>query len=156
VTVSTSSPANPAPAHAPGTTEQPPSPPPGGRTARLIVVLCFAIATVATTLIYWRWANVSEPTSYVIIEGAEEFGGTVITVSTERNGDVVAMQTLSAENQYGVTIFLHPGTYWLHAAQGGTTLIEGNMLVAHRSFKTIQLRALKRPPGDRPTAAGVS
>ena len=154
--MSTSSPVNPAAPHAPGTTEQPPSPAPGGRTARMIVVLCFVIATIATALIYWRWANVSEPTSYVIVEGAEEFNGTVVTVSTERNGEVVAMQTLSPENQYGVTIFLHPGTYWFVAEQSGTTLIEGNLLVAHRRWSTIQLKGLKRQPGDKPRAAGVS
>ena len=121
----------------------------------MIVVLCFVITTIATALIYWRWANVSEPSSYIIVEGTEEHNGTVVTISTEQHGEVVAMQTLSPENQYGVAIYLQPGTYWFLAAQNGTTLLEGNMLVAHRRFKTIQLRSRKNTPGNTPgTAAG--
>ena len=122
----------------------------------MIVVLCFTIATLATALIYWRWANVSEPTSYVIVAGTEEHNGTVVTVSTEYNGDVVAMATLEPKNQYGATIFLHPGTYWLTVVQGGTTLLEGNMLVAHRRWTTLQLRSRKGASADAPRAAKVS
>lgn len=129
----------------------------------MIVVLCFAIATLATALIYWRWANVSEPTSYVIVEGTADHTGTVITVSTEMGGEVVVMETLTPENQYAVTIFLHPGTYWFHAGHRGTTLIEGPMLVAHRRYRTIRLQPLGKPdapsadtPGDKARAAGVS
>jgi len=114
---------------------------PAGRAARMIVVLCFAITALATALIYWRWANVTEPSSYVIVQGAADHNGTFVTVSSEYGTDVVATATLTPENQYAVTIFLHPGNYWLSAAQNGTKLVEGNMLVAHRRWKTVQLRS---------------
>ena len=129
--------------------------PPGGRSARLIVVLCFAITTVATALIYWRWANVTEPTSYVIVQGAEEHNGTVITISPENSTDVV-MTTLSPENHYAATIFLQPGMYTLTATQNGTTLVHGDVLMAHRRWKVVQLRSTKPLAGDAPRHAGVS
>ena len=128
---------------------------PGGRAARVIVVLCFAITTVATALIYWRWANVTEPTSYVIVQGAEEHNGTVITISPENSSDVV-MTTLSPQNHYAATIFLQPGMYTLTATQNGATLIHGDVLMAHRRWKVIQLRSSKPLAGNTPRRAGVS
>jgi hypothetical protein len=115
---------------------------PHGRLARMIVVLCFMITFVATSLIYWRWANVTEPTSYIIVQGTAEHNGTVVTVSQARGAEVVAMAVLKPENQYAVTIFLHPGTYWFDAAQNGNTLVAGDLWVAHRRWKTIALRPL--------------
>lgn len=113
----------------------------------MIVVLCFVITTVATALIYWRWVNVTEPTSYVIVEGAEEHNGTVVTVCPEGSADPLATATLDPTNQYAVTIFLHPGTYTLTATQNGETLVQGGMLVAQRRWKTIVLRR-RKPPAD--------
>ena len=130
------------------------APPTGARLPRLIVVLCFVITTVATALIYWRWANVTEPSSYVIVQGKEEHNGTVVVIRSEQHPE--AMATLSPQNQYAVTIFLHPGTYTLTATQNGETLIHGNMLVAHRRWKTIILRPRRGAAGDTPQRAGVS
>ena len=140
------SPTPPPHSDAPASTQTPLStapapPPPGGRLARLIVVLCFTITFLATALIYWRWANVAEPSSYVVVEGAEEHNGTVITVSTiEAANDVVATATLSSQNNYAVTIFLNPGDYRFSAFQHGNTLVETRLLVPHRRFKVITLR----------------
>jgi hypothetical protein len=124
----------------------------------MVVVLCFAITALATALIYWRWANVTEPSSYVIIQGDAGHNGTVITVSSppEHGGEVVAMATLSADNQYAVTIFLQPGKYQLTAAQAGTTLLSTDLWVAHRHWYTLQLKPTKHPPSDTPAPAGVS
>jgi hypothetical protein len=139
------------------TTPAPPPPthvmPPGGRLARMVVVLCFAITAIATALIYWRWANVTEPSSYVIIQGDEGYNGTIVTVSypPELGGAVVAMPTLSPENQYAVTIFLNPGKYQLTVAQGGTTLLSTELWMAHRHWASIQLPPHKRPPSDTPS-----
>jgi len=121
---------------------------PHGRLARMIVVLCFLITFAATSLIYWRWANVTEPTSYIIVQGTAEHSGTVVTVSQARDADVVAMAVLKPENQYAVTIFLHPGAYWFSAAQNGNTLMAGDLWVAHRRWKTIALRPLHPPTAD--------
>src|SRR5204863_344912 len=54
-----------------------------GRLARMIVVLCFVITGVATALIYWRWANVTEPSSYVVVQGEKEHNGTVVVGSAD-------------------------------------------------------------------------
>jgi hypothetical protein len=119
----------------------------------MIVVLCFVITVVATSLSYWRWANVTEPTSYIIVQGTAEQNGTVVTVSQARDADVVAMAVLRPENQYAVTIFLHPGTYWFDATQNGDRLLAGDLLIAHRRWKTILLRPAPAPPpapGTRP------
>ena len=121
----------------------------------MVVVLCFTLTAVATALIYWRWANVTEPSSYVIVQGSEPLNGTVVTISAENRQDVVAMGTLSADNNYSVTIFLHPGTYWFSAVQRETTLLEGPMFVAHRRWKTIPLTPPpQRTPGEAGSGAG--
>jgi hypothetical protein len=144
----------PATTDAPGATPTLPAPYTGGRLPRLIVVLCFLITAVATALIYWRWANVTEPSSYVIVQGQEEHNGTVVVIRSDTHPE--AMATLSPDNHYAVTIFLHPGTYTLTATQNGETLIHGSMLVAHRRWKTITLRPRRATPGDTPQRAGVS
>lgn len=120
----------------------------------MIVVLCFVITAIAMALIYWRWANVVEPTSYVIVQGSEELGGTVVTVSTARGGAVVAMATLDSNNNYAVTIFLHPGNYWFSATHKETTLREGELLVLHRRWSTIPLPQPKPTAGEARSGAG--
>ena len=122
----------------------------------MIVVLCFAITILATALIYWRWANVTEPTSYVIVQGEAEHNGTVVVVTSSQNTDTIAMATLSPDNHYSATIFLHPGTYTLTATQNGETLIHGDMFVAYRRWKAIPLRSRKHAISDTPRASGVS
>lgn len=119
----------------------------------MIVVLCFVITGVATALIYWRWVNVTEPTSYIIVEGVEEHNGTLVTVCPEGSTDPLATATLDPTNQYAVTIFLHPGAYTLTATQNGETLVQGGMLVAHRRWKTIVLRRRKSPGDASPQAS---
>src|SRR3954468_5932041 len=111
-----------------------------GRLARMIVVLCFLITTVATALIYWRWANVTEPSSYVVVQGEKEHNGTVVVVSADRENDTVAMATLAPDNHYSATIFLQPGTYTLTATQNGEILIHGELWMAYRRWKMILLR----------------
>ena len=122
----------------------------------MIVVLCFAITTLATALIYWRWANVTEPSSYVIVQGTEEHNGTVVVVRPDHQPDAVAMATLSPQNEFAATIFLHPGTYTLTATHNGETLVHGEMLVAHRRWRTILLRPRRSAAGDTSQHPGVS
>ena len=141
-------------AQTPAPDPAPTAPYAGGRLPRLIVVLCFVITTVATALIYWRWANVTEPSSYVIVQGQEEHNGTVVVIRSDYHPE--AMATLSPQNQYAVTIFLHPGTYTLTATRNGETLIHGDLLVVHRRWKTILLRPRRAAPGDTPQPSGVS
>lgn len=134
----------------------PASAPTGGRLARMIVVLCFVITFLATALIYWRWANVTEPSSYVIVQGTEEHNGTVVVVRPNHQPDVVAMATLSPQNEFSATIFLRPGTYTFTATQNGETLIHGEMLVAHRRWRTILLRTRRSATSDTSPRPGVS
>ena len=151
---------SPATAAQPPTAPAPAAPAPAshpqhaGRLVRLIVVLCFAITTLATALIYWRWANVTEPSSYVIVQGTQEHNGTVIVIRSDHHPD--AMATLSPDNHFSATIFLHPGTYTLTATLNGETLIHGDMLVAHRRWKTILLRPRGAVPTDTSQRPGVS
>ena len=125
-----------------------------GRLPRLIVVLCFVITTLATALIYWRWANVTEPTSYVIVQGQKEHNGTVIVIRSDHQPE--AMATLTPENQYTATIFLHPGPYTLTATLNGETLVHVNRVAAHRRWTTVLLRPRQGRGGDSAASAGVS
>ena len=112
-----------------------------GRVARLVVVLCFVLTFVATSLIYWRWANVVEPSSYIIIEGDEACNGTVVEVRSNNNPDTNAMATLSKDNNYAAAIFLQPGTYKVSAMLNGNRLAHVNdLLLPHRRAKVIKLR----------------
>jgi hypothetical protein len=126
-----------------------------GRVARLVVVLCFVLTFVATSLIYWRWANVVEPSSYIIIEGDEACNGTVVVVRSDGQPDTTAMATLSKDNDYAAAIFLHPGSYTLTATLNGDRLAHGNLLLAHRRAKVITLRGPKSAAASAPRA-GVS
>jgi hypothetical protein len=116
-------------------------------------VLCFAITIVATSLIYWRWTNVTEPSSYIIIEGDETCNGTVVVVTSREHPDAVA--TLSKDNDYAAAIFLHPGSYTLTATLNGDRLAHGNLLLAHRRAKVITLRGPKSAAATAPRP-GVS
>src|SRR5439155_2821881 len=100
------------------------------RLARMVIVLCFLITALATALIYWRWANVTEPSSFVVVQGDKDHNGTVVVVTSGQDSDTVAMATLCPENHFSATIFLQPGTYTLTATQNGETLIHGDLFVA--------------------------
>ena len=120
-----------------------------GRVARMVVVFSVALTITATALIFWRWANVTEPSSYVIVNGDASCNGTVVVVRSAEHPDAVA--TLSGDNNYAAAIFLHPGTYTLTATLNGDTLAHGNMLLAHRRAKVITIRGPKTalPPQQR-------
>ena len=141
----------------PGETPAPRHAPPGGvhgRIARLVVVFSFALTIIATSLIYWRWANVTEPSSYIIIEGDEACNGTVVEVKSNDEPDTTAMATLSKENNFAAAIFLQPGSYKVSATLNGQHLAHVNdLLVAHRRAKVIKLRGPK--PVTPPQAAAM-
>ena len=119
-----------------------------GRLARMIVMFSLALTVLATVLIYWRWANVTEPTSYITVEGNEGHNGAVVVVRSAANHEV--MVTLSPDNGYAATIFLHPGTYTLTATLNGQTLIHGELLAVHRRMRVLRLR------GGKPVMATLS
>ena len=119
-----------------------------GRLARMIVMFSLALTVLATALIYWRWANVTEPTSYITVEGNEGHNGAVVVVRSAANHE--AMVTLSPDNGYAATIFLHPGTYTLTATLNGQTLIHGELLAIHRRMRVLRLR------GGKPVTATLS
>ena len=138
-----------APARGPGDVAPAAAADPGrGRLARMIVLFSLALTVLATALIYWRWANVTEPTSYITVEGNEGHNGAVVVVRSASQHE--AMVTLSPENGYAATIFLHPGTYTLTATLNGQTLIHGELLAIHRRMRVLRLR------GGKPVTATLS
>lgn len=114
-----------------------------GRLARLIIVLCFGITLLATMSIYWRWATVTEPTSFIFIEGDDSHDGTLVVINRGERTDPLAMTTLSKANNYAVTIFLHPGTYTITATLNGEDLVNGKLLVGDRRWTPIKLKSRK-------------
>lgn len=108
-----------------------------GRFVRFVIVCCIALTLVAAALIYWRWANVYEPTSYIMVFGNESHNGTVIVVSAPDFPD--SMATLSRDNNYTAAIFLHPGTYTITATLNGQPLARSLFTVTGRIGKTLNL-----------------
>ena len=148
IVASLEEPGSAAPAHTAGEGHHPPADPVRARLARMIVVFSLALTVVATALIYWRWASVKEPSSYIVVEGNEGHNGAVVVVRSPSQPE--AMATLSPENGYAATIFLQPGTYTLTATLNGETLVHGELLALHRRMRVLRLR------GGKPAAAVLS
>ena len=136
----TPAPANGAPATA-ANGEVPPwaaFSPARGRFVRFVVVFSIALTLLAAASIYWRWANVSEPTSYIVVYGNESFNGTQITItSADHPGPLMA--TLSRDNDYVAAIFLHPGSYTITATLNGEPLVRQNFALGSRKAAWVNL-----------------
>ena len=136
-----------------------------GRFVRFVVVFSVALTLVASASIFWRWANVYEPSSYVAVYGNESFNGTQIIIRSPDHPD--AMATLTPENNYATAIFLHPGSYTITATLNGQPLVEQFLVLGHRKAAWVNLsskrggtaapeRAQKaEPPAPSAARAGV-
>ena len=120
-----------------------------GRFVRFVVVFSIFLALLATASIYWRWANVAEPSSYVVIYGSEAHNGTQIVVHSPDRPD--AMATLSKDNQYTAVIFLHPGSYTITATLNGGQLVQQYFALGNRQARPIVLST--RPAAGTKDAA---
>lgn len=121
-----------------------------GRFVRFVVVFCVALTLLATASIYWRWANVHEPSSYIVVYGSEDYNGTHVVVRSPDHPD--AMATLSKDNEYAAAIFLHPGSYTITATLNGQQLVQQFFVLGHRRGLSVNLAA--RRPGTTQTATG--
>jgi hypothetical protein len=154
--------ANPAPARAPdvapgnaagsnGAADAPPwaaFSPARGRFVRGVVVGSVALTLLAAASIYWRWANVYEPTSYITVLGNEDLNGTLVVVSSPNYPE--SMATLNRDNNYTAAIFLHPGSYTVTATLNGRPLAHAGFVVGGRKAASLNLSA------RRPTGAGTT
>src|SRR4051812_6989301 len=71
-----------------------------GRFVRSVIVFSIALTVLAAASIYWRWANVSEPTSYIKVLGNEALGGTQVVVNSPDNPDASFYATLTKDDNY--------------------------------------------------------
>jgi hypothetical protein len=108
---------------------------------RIVICTCLAVTVLAAASIYWRWSSIVEPTSYIVVHGDESHTGTVIVVkSMDHPG---AMATLSKDNEYSTSIFLHAGSYRIVATRQGEELVNTTLLLGHRQAGIIDLRRKK-------------
>ena len=120
-----------------------------GRFVRFVVVLSVAATLLCAASVYWRSANVSEPTSYITIQGNEALNGTVVEVSSHALPAPV-VTTLTKDNDYISTIFLHSGSYTVTATLNGEPLARGPFSVTGRKAASLNLTA------RRPTARSAA
>lgn len=123
-----------------------------GRFVRFVVVFSVALTVLAAASIYWRWANVSEPTSYLMVIGNESLGGTQVVVHLPDNPDLEFHATLLKEDNYVASIFLHPGRYVVTATLNGEQLARSPFAIGGRSAATLNLTARRPDPNHRPAA----
>jgi hypothetical protein len=117
-----------------------------GRFVRLVIVFSIALTLLAAASIYWRWANVYEPTSYIMVFGNEALDGTLVVVNSPDYPE--SMATLTRDNNYIAAIFLHPGSYTVTATLNGEQLARSPFVISGRNTATLNLTA-RRPGAGR-------
>ena len=151
----TPTPANGAPSHgaaasaANGEAEVPPwasFSPARGRFVRAVIVFSIALTLLATASIYWRWANVYEPTSYITVLGNESLNGTLVVVSSPDYPESPWNVTLTKDNNYIAAIFLHPGSYTVTATLNGQPLAKAPFSITGRKAASLNLTARRPVP----------
>ena len=125
-------------------------PPSRGRLVRFVVVFSIALTLCAAALIYWRWATVPEPTSYISVQGNESLQGTEVRL-TSPDPNYLESVTLSKDNNYTATIFLKPGSYTVTATLNGEQLARAPFVISGRKAAMVNL--VNRRPGAANTAA---
>ena len=116
-----------------------------GRLVRFVVVFSIALTLLAAASIYWRSANVYEPTSYITVLGDEAHAGTQVVVTSPEYSEPW-MVTLTKDNNYIAAIFLHPGSYTVTATLNGQSLAKAPFTVTGRQAVSLNL-ANRRPGG---------
>jgi hypothetical protein len=126
-------------------------PPSRGRLVRFVIVFSIALTLLAAASIYWRWANVAEPTSYITVQGNESLQGTVVRITSPDPRYQEPIVTLSKDNDYTATIFLDPGSYTVTATLNGDQLARADFVISGRKAAMVNL--VNRRPGAAHTAA---
>ena len=107
-----------------------------------MVVGSIALTLLATASIYWRWANVTEPTSYLTVLGNESLNGTLVVVNSPSYPEASPwMATLTKDNNYTAYIFLHPGSYTVTATLKDQPLARAPFVVRGRQAASLNLSA---------------
>jgi hypothetical protein len=117
------------------------SPPARAGMARIIICVCLAVTLLASASVFWRWSSVQEPTSYIVVHGDSSHTGTVVDVTSL--GHPGAMATLSKENEFSTSIFVHAGSYRVIATCRGEELVNTTLLIGNRQAAIIDLRRRK-------------
>ena len=115
-----------------------------GRFVRLVVVFSIALTLLAAASIYWRSANVYEPTSYITVLGDESFNGTHVVVSSPNHPDSESNVILTRDNNYVAAVFLHPGSYTVTATLHGQVLARVPFVVSGRKAVSLNLTTARR------------
>jgi len=144
------SPLSPVGDTAPSTAPEPHlSPPARAGLARIVICVCLAVTLLASASIFWRWSSVEEPTSYIMVHGDASHTGTVIVVTSADHPG--AMATLSKENEFTTSIFLHAGSYRIVARRQDEELVNTTILLGSRQAGIIDLRRNKKSDEARAT-----
>ena len=135
-----------------------------GRIERLVIVFSIALTLLAAASIYWRWANVYEPTSYIMVLGNEALDGTLVVITSPDYPESMSSPagpgspwyaTLSKDNNYAAAIFLHPGSYTVTATLNGEQLARSPFVISGRNTASLNLTA-RRPGAGRAGAGGTA
>ena len=113
-----------------------------GRFVRFVVVFSVALTLLAAASIFWRWASVSEPSSYIVVYGNESLNGTEILITSVGRPNLPPV-TLSRENDYTAAIFLYPGSYTISIALNGEPLVRQNFVLGSRKAAWVNLSSRK-------------
>jgi hypothetical protein len=125
-----------------------------GRLVRFVIVFSIALTLLAAASIYWRWAKVYEPTSYITIMGNEALEGTQVLVESPNYPESKTMVILSKENNYVTVIFLSPGSYTVTATHNGEQLAKGPFTISGRNTASLNLTA-RRPAAGAGSGSGA-
>jgi hypothetical protein len=86
----------------------------------MILALIVGSTLIMVGFIWYRWHDVREPTTAVIVEGDASLDGTVITVTGER----LITTSLKESNNYIAPVLVEPGMYLVKAEHNGVVLIQ--------------------------------
>jgi hypothetical protein len=120
-------------------------PPCRGRLVRFVIIFSIALTVLASASMYWRWAHVPEPTSYITVQGNESLNGTLVIVTSPDYPE--SMTTLTKENNYTAAIFLHPGSYTVAATLNGQPLARSPFVISGRKAAMLNLTARRHGAG---------
>jgi hypothetical protein len=136
-----------------------PPPVPAKRDRRTFVITMIALLFVATeSLLYVRWATMTEPTAVLVVQCGEQLRGAEITV----DGVTVPLPqpykfVVGTGGRYSIPFFLEPGQYTVKITQNDQTLIEPKEFeVSQNMLRVLDLGLLKAAPAPATAPAATT
>jgi hypothetical protein len=120
----------------------------GGRLVGLILGVLVVSTICMVAFIWWRWHDVHEPTTAIIVDGDSSLDGAEISVSGGPRARDPITTTLKPQNDYVAPVLVEPGEYTVTARHQGRLLMQRRVIVKRFLGVRFALKDYVRPAND--------